>query len=99
MRVDGSQHAARHRGPNGPHVHPATRKADETAALWDALRSIDALSDMPRHIVRAYVRSATMGWRTERARAFTRTLHALLRCRRDHGVIDAYPRGSRPRWR
>jgi DnaJ-domain-containing protein 1 len=77
----------------------AAAPADETAAMWDALRSIDALADMPRHVVRAYVRSATRGWRHERARSFTRALHTLLRVRRTKGVIEAYPPGSRPRWR
>ena len=71
----------------------------EAEALWDALRSIDALSGMPRHVVRAYVRSATDGWPIARARAFTRTIHLLLRLRRTHGVIEAYPPGARPRWR
>jgi hypothetical protein len=72
---------------------------DEAAALWDAMQSIDALSAMPRHVVRAYVRSATEGWPTERARKFTYALHMLIMIRRNHGVIEAYPPGGRPRWR
>jgi hypothetical protein len=72
---------------------------DEAAALWDAMQSIDALSTMPRHVVRAYVRSATDGWPPERARRFTYTLHMLILIRRSYGVIEAYPRGGRPRWR
>jgi hypothetical protein len=79
--------------------YSAARKAAEAEALWDALRSIDALSGMPRHVVRAYVRSATDGWPVARARTFTRTVHLLLLLRRTHGVIEAYPRGARPRWR
>ena len=72
---------------------------DEAAALWDAMQSLDALSAMPRHVVRAYVRSATDGWPTERARRFTYTLHMLIMLRRSHGVIEAYAPGGRPRWR
>ena len=72
---------------------------DEVGAMWDALRSIDALSGMPRHVVRAYVRSATDGWHPTRARAFTRAVHLLVGARRTRGVIEAYPAGSRPRWR
>ena len=72
---------------------------DEAAALWDALQSIDALATMPRHVVRAYVRSATEGWPRPRARRFTHALHTLLRVRRAYGVIEAYPPGGRPRWR
>jgi hypothetical protein len=67
--------------------------------MWDALRSIDALSGMPRHVVRAYVRSATDGWPPARAMAFTRAVHTLVRVRRTMGVIEAYPAGARPRWR
>jgi hypothetical protein len=72
---------------------------EEAAALWDAMQSIDALSQMPRHVVRAYVRSATDGWPHERARRFTYTLHMLIALRRSYGVIEAYPPGRRPRWR
>lgn len=72
---------------------------EEAAALWDALQSIDALSGMPRHVVRAYVRSATEGWPNDRARRFTHALHMLLILRRTRGVIEAYPPGGRPRWR
>jgi hypothetical protein len=71
----------------------------EREALWDLLRSIDALAATPRHVVRAYVRAATDGWAPDRARSFARTVQAMLRLRRDYGVIEAYPRGARPRWR
>jgi hypothetical protein len=81
--------------PNGSHAPDH----DEAAALWDALQSIDALAGMPRHVVRAYVRSATEGWPRARARRFTHALHTLLRVRRAYGVIEAYPAGGRPRWR
>jgi hypothetical protein len=80
-------------------VYATAGGAAEAEALWEALRSIDALSGMPRHVVRAYVRSATDGWPVARARCFTRTVHLLLRLRRSHGVIEAYPPGARPRWR
>jgi hypothetical protein len=75
------------------------RHRDETAAVWDAMQSIDALAAMPRHVVRAYVRSATESWPRERARRFTHMLHTLITIRRSYGVIDAYPRGGRPRAR
>ena len=84
---------------SGPYVDTRSMAADETAAMWDALCSIDALSGMPRHVIRAYVRSATRGWRPERARAFTRAVHTLVKVRRTKGVIEAYPPGARPRWR
>jgi hypothetical protein len=77
----------------------ADRQRDEAAALWDAMQSLDALTEMPRHVVRAYVRSATHGWPPDRARRFTHTLHMLIILRRAYGVIEAYPRGGRPRLR
>lgn len=84
---------------SNPYVDPRSMAPDETAAMWDALRSIDALTGMPRHVVRAYVRSTTHGWSPQRARAFTRAVHTLLKVRRTKGVIEAYPPGARPRWR
>ena len=78
---------------------PPRAEDAEAAALWDALQSIDALSGMPRHVVRAYVRSATEGWSRDRARRFTHALHRLIQLRRSYGVIEAYPPGGRPRWR
>ena len=78
---------------------PLSLDDSESAAMWDALQSIDALADMPRHVVRAYVRSATEGWPRERARRFTHMLHRLIQLRRGYGVIEAYPPGGRPRWR
>jgi hypothetical protein len=80
-------------------ARPRPVGSDERDALWDLLRSIDALADMPRHVVRAYVRAQTTGWAPDRARGFARTVQTMLRLRREYGVIEAYPRGARPRWR
>ena len=82
---------------SGPFYDAADHRPDEVAAMWDALTSIDALSEMPRHIVRADVRSATRDWPRPRARAFARAVQLLIRARRTRGVIQAFPRGGAPR--